>query len=105
METMPTKDVLDLLVYVSAIAVAITVGRTNIKKQTILDLQNLVTAQQQRITSLERELLEKDSRICDLEETVDGYSELVREGYLARGIRQGSGNRPAHSKNPKNRNP
>ena len=43
---------------------------------------------------------DKDSRILALEETIDGYSELVRAGHLAGGSGTRSRNRTTSSKNP-----
>lgn len=89
-----------LLALVSITAVVV-VGRSNIKKQIISDLQALVLAHEQTINRLKLENIqqradseaaakqaakdsaEKDARIQALEETIDGYSELVRAGYLA----------------------
>jgi hypothetical protein len=102
---MPTKDLLDVLVYVSALAVAITVGRTNIKKQTITDQQNLIISHERTIAQQKDEIERLCARVAHLEEVIDGYSELVRERHLAGGHRQGSGNSPAHSKGAKNRSP
>lgn len=102
---MQTKDALDILVFVSAIAVAITVGRTNIKKQTITDQQNLISSHERTIAQQRDEIERLCARVAHLEEVIDGYSELVREGYLAGGHGQGSGNSPAHSKSAKNRGP
>lgn len=102
---MPPKDILDILVYVSAIAVAITVGRTNIKKQTIADLQALTIAHEQTIVHLRSENAEQAEEIRELKETINGYSELVREGYLSGGSGQGSRNRTVAAKTTKNRTP
>lgn len=102
---MQPKDILDLLVFVSAVAVAVTVGSTNIKKQTIADLQALVQAHELTIANLKNENTEQAEEIRELRETVDGYSELVRQGYLAGGNRQSSGNSSASTKTSKNRSP
>jgi len=111
-DTMPPKDILDILVYVSAIAVAITVGRTNIKKQTIADLCLLVEAHEKTIKQLREEnqvqasvMQQQDHKIVYLEGVVYGNTQLVPGGLVAGSIRQGSGNSPVDPKTSKNRNP
>lgn len=99
------QNYIDYLAYVCAVAAAVTVGRDSLKKRTIENLTRLVATLQTRIDVLEGELEDKNERICVLEETVDGYSELVREGHLVGSGGQGSRNRTATSKNPKNRTP
>jgi hypothetical protein len=83
------------------------VGRSNIKKQIISDLQALVLAHEQTINQLKLENIqlrndsaEKDDRIGALEDTIDGYSELVRQGYIPGGSGSRGRNRPTSSKNP-----
>lgn len=102
---MKLSDYLQVLLAVCSIAAIVVVGRSNIKKQIISDLQALVLAHEQTINRLKLENLqlqqdsaEKDGRIKALEETIDGYSELVREGYLAGSGRPRSGNRSTSSK-------
>lgn len=79
---MGTKDYLEVLMLVCSIAAVVVVGRDNIKKQTISDLQALVLAHEQTINVMKEREKKKDERISALEETVDGYAELVRQGYL-----------------------
>lgn len=99
-----TPDVaLNILTCVSALALAVNVGRSNIKRTTIADLMASNTALKERVDVLEAESDLKDERILQLEETIDGYTELVRQGALARLDGTGSGNRPAHPKTTKNR--
>ena len=59
------------------------IDTTNIKKQVITDLQALVLSHQLTIENLKKQIEERDVRICELEETVDGYAELVRQGHLS----------------------
>jgi hypothetical protein len=109
---MSAKDFLEALTFVCSIAAVVVVGRSNIKKQVISDLQALVMSHEETIKNLMRQNTQlkadseaKDERICALEETIDGYSELVRTGYLLGGNGPRSGNRPAASKTTKNRTP
>jgi hypothetical protein len=83
------SDYLQALLAVCSIAALVVVGNSNIKKQVISDLQSLVMAHEQTINTLKEEntklrsdSAKKDERICALEETIDGYSELVRKGHL-----------------------
>lgn len=80
---MGVRDFLEILMLVVSITAVVAVGRNNIKKQVITDLQALVLSHQLTIENLKKQLEEKDVRICELEETVDGYAELVRQGHLA----------------------
>lgn len=105
-------DFLQALLAVCSIAAFVTVRRDTIRKKTISDLQALVLAheltnQQQahEMTQMRAELQKKDERICALEETIDGYSELVRTGYLLGGSGEAGRNRPATTKATKNRTP
>jgi len=107
---MTVKDFLETLTFVTSIAIVVVVGRSNIKKQVISDLQALVMSHEltiKRLTednaALRADSEKKDERICALEETIDGYSELVRQGYLLGGSGPRSGNRPASPKTAKNR--
>lgn len=109
---MQTKDALDILVYVCAIAVAITVGRTNIKKQTIADLLALVQTHELTIESLKEDKARQDAvirqqnnKIVYLEGVVYGNTQLVQGGSVAGGYRNSSGNSPAHPKTTKNKDP
>lgn len=109
---MSAKDFLEILTLVCSLAAVVVVGRSNIKKQVISDLQALVMAHEQTINRLKLENIqlrqdstEKDERICALEETIDGYSELVRAGYLAGSSGARSRNRPATPKGTTNRKP
>lgn len=87
---MKLTDYVQVLLALVSITAIVVVGRSNIKKQIISDLQALVLAHEQTINQLKLENIqaradnaEKDERICALEETIDGYSELVRQGHLA----------------------
>lgn len=107
---MRASDFLEILLAVCSITAVVVVGRSNIKKQVISDLQALVMSHEQTINRLKLENIqirtdsdEKDERICALEETIDGYSELVRQGYLLGSSGTRSGNRPAPPKTTKNR--
>ncbi len=102
---MQAKNFLDIVAMACALAVAVTVGRNNLKKQTIADLQALCQTLKLKVDELRAEIDQKDKRIEHLEDTVDGYAELVREGYLAGGHRQGGGNRSTSTQNSKNRSP
>jgi hypothetical protein len=104
---MKLSDYGQFLLAICSVAAIVVVGRSNIKKQIISDLQALVLAHEQTINRLKLENLqlqqdsaEKDGRIRALEETIDGYSELVRAGYLAGSGGPRSGNRSNSSKNP-----
>lgn len=108
---MNLSDGLQMLLAVCSIAAIVVVGRSNIKKQVISDLQALVLAHEQTINKLKEENAEvkaawakdsaaKDERIRILEETVDGYSELVRKGHLLGGSGARSRNRPATTQTP-----
>lgn len=90
---MTLSDFVEVLLAICSIAAVTVVGHSNIKKQVISDLQALVMAHEQTINKLKEENAEvkaawakdskaKDERIRVLEETVDGYSELVRKGHL-----------------------
>jgi hypothetical protein len=104
---MPLADYIQAVLAVCAICAVVVVGRSNYKKQVIADLQTLALAHEQTINQLKLENIQlradsaqKDERIRALEETIDGYSELVRQGYLLGSSGQGSRNRSASSKNP-----
>jgi hypothetical protein len=99
------RDYLEILMFIVSITAVVTVGRNNIKKQIITDLQALVLSHQLTIDKLKKEGEEKDVRICELEETVDGYAELVRQGYLFGSSGTRSGNSSAAAKTTKNRTP
>lgn len=99
---MKLDNYVQVLLALISITAVVVVGRSNIKKQIISDLQALVLAHEQTINrlklenlQLQQDMAEKDGRIQALEETVDGYSELVREGYLAGFGGARSRNRPA----------
>lgn len=100
---MDVKSFLEILTFVSSIAAVVVVGKSNIKKQVISDLQALVAAHEQTINQLRKDSADKDERIATLEDTIDGYSELVREGYLAGGSGPRGRNSTASSKTTKNR--
>jgi len=100
---MQPKDALDIIAYLVGIGTTVVVVRSNIKKQVISDLQALVETHEKTIKQLKQDNNEKDTRISALEETVDGYSELVREGHLLGVDRTPSRNRPTATKTTKNR--
>jgi hypothetical protein len=100
---MQPKDALDIVAYLVGIGTTVVVVRSNIKKQTIIDLQALVEVLQDKIEVLEGDVENRDVRIQQLEETVSGYSELVREGYLSGIDRPPSRNRATATKTTKNR--
>ena len=107
---MNAKDFLEVLTLACSVAAVVVVGRSNIKKQVMSDLQALVMSHEQTIAQLRQENIQlradsdkKDERICALEETIDGYSELVREGYLTGGSGPRSRNSAASAKATKNR--
>lgn len=109
---MPLSDYIQSVLAVCAICAVVVVGRSNYKKQVISDLQELALAHERTINQLKLENIqlrkdseEKDDRIRALEETIGGYSELVRAGYLLGSSGQGSGNRSAAAKTTKNRTP
>lgn len=104
---MSIRDSLEMLMFVCSITAIVVVGRSNIKKQVISDLQALVMSHEQTINRLKLENVqlradsaEKDGRICALEETIDGYSELVRAGYLAGSSGTRGRNRSTSAKTP-----
>lgn len=118
---MSIKDYLEVLTFVCSIAVVVVVGRSNIKKQVISDLQALVLAHEQTINQLKLENIQlrkdneeaaqkaardsaaKDERILALEETIDGYSDLVRKGYLLGSSGPRGRDRSTSTKTTKNR--
>jgi lipase chaperone LimK len=108
---MSLTDYVQVLLALVSITAIVVVGRSNIKKQIISDLQALVLAHEQTINQLKleniqlradsaRDNAEKDERICALEETIDGYSELVRAGYLL-----GSGGPPGRNRSTSTKAP
>lgn len=90
------KSMIDLVTIIIATGAALTINRSNVKKQTITDLKDLVEV-------LQAELEAKDRRICHLEEIIDANPELVqgRDVAWSHGPRSGDGS--AHSKTTKNR--
>lgn len=112
---MNLSDALQALLAVCSILALVVVGNSNIKKQVISDLQALVMSHEQTINILKEENTklrkdsadkeaqfqkdreEKDKRIQALEETIDGYSELVRKGHLLGSSGTRSRNRSASS--------
>lgn len=88
-----TNTILDILVGVAALAVALTVGRDNIKKRTIAELKDLVEALEKKIDGLQKTVGKLREENAELKETIDGYSELVREGHLIGGSRSRGRNR------------
>lgn len=104
---MKLTDYVQVLLALVSVTAIVVVGRSNIKKQIISDLQALVLAHEQTINrlklenlQLQQDMAEKDGRIQALEETIDGYSELVREGYLAGSSGTRSRNRSTSAKTP-----
>ena len=109
---MKLTDVAEITLAIFTIWGMISVGKSNIRKQLITDLQALVLAHEQTINSLKAENVRlradsvaKDERICALEETIDGYSELVRKGHLLGGSGPRSRNGATAPKTTKNRTP
>lgn len=100
---MQLSDTLQVLTCVSALALAVTVGRTNIKRQTIKDLQTSNSALKLRVEILESENTKLKNQVTELEETIDGYSELVRQGHVAGLHGASSGDGTAHPQGTKNR--
>lgn len=92
--------ILDILVGVAALTVALVVGRDNIKKRTIEDLQDLVEVLTLKIDSLEETVCKLRDENAELKETIDGYTELVRQGHLAGGSGARGRNRSAAAKTP-----
>lgn len=92
--------VLDILIGVAALTVALVVGRDNIKKRTIEDLQDLVEVLTLKIDSLEETVCKLRDENAELKETIDGYTELVRQGHLAGSGGPRSRNRTASTKAP-----
>ena len=90
------KDTPDLVVMVITVGVATALNRSGTKSKVIQDYKELNEVQRLKIEELEAEKKE-------LQETVDGYTKLVREGYLAGGNRQGRGDGSTHPKTTKNR--
>jgi len=90
------KSMLDIVTIIFALAAALAINRSNVKKQTIADLKDLVEVQQYKIESLEEEIEE-------LRAIVEGNPELVREGTVAWSHGARSGNSATHSKTTKNR--
>lgn len=97
------KNMIDIVTIIIATGAATAINRSSVKKQTIQDLKDLAETQQLEIDSLKRQIEEKDKRICHLEEIVDGYAELVREGHLAGSNGPRSGDGSANPKTTKNR--
>lgn len=109
---MKLQDLIEIILAAFTIGGMVVVGRSNIKKQTISDLKDLVLAHEQTINRLKLENIqlradsaEKDKRIYALEETIDGYSELVRAGYLAGSSGARSRDRTTTAKTTTNRKP
>ncbi len=75
--------ILDILVGVAALTVALVVGQDNIKKRTITELQDLVEVLTGKIDTLEKTVGKLRDENAELKDTIDGYTELVREGYLS----------------------
>lgn len=96
---------LDILVGVAAITVAVVVGQDNIKKRTITDLQDLVVVLTQKIDTLEETVNKYIEENQELKETIDGYTELVREGYLTGFGRPRGRNSSTSAKTTTNRKP
>ena len=102
---MLAHNILDILVGVAVLTVALVVGQDNIKKRTIRELQDLVKVLTRKIDTLEKTVDKLRDENVELKETIDGYTELVREGYLSgfRGSR--SRNSSATTKTTTNRKP
>lgn len=92
--------VLDILVGVAALTVALVVGRDNIKKRTIEDLQDLVETLTLKIVNLEKTVCQLRDENAELKETIDGYTELVRQGHLTGSSGSRGRNRATPAKTP-----
>jgi hypothetical protein len=97
--------ILDILVAVAALTVAVVVGRDNIKKRIITELRDLVKVLTTKVDTLEETVGKLRYENAELKETVDGYSELVREGYLSGFSRPRGRNSSATTKSTTNRKP
>lgn len=95
-----TSTILDVLVGAAALAVALTVGRDNIKKRTIAELKDLVEALEKKIDGLQKTVSKLLNENTELKETIDGYSDLVREGHLVGSSRARSRNHSTTSQTP-----
>jgi hypothetical protein len=102
---MQAVNFVNLIALACAIAAAVTVGRRTLLKQTISAQADLITALQNENAQLKDHSNQQDRRIEVLEAIVRANPGLVGSGHLASGVREGRGNRPTHSKSPKNRNP
>ena len=91
---------LEILLAVCSLTAAVVVGRSSVKKHLIADLQALVLVHEQTIKQMKKDGALKDERIRVLEETVNGYAELVRQGYLTGGSGPRSRNRSTSAKTP-----
>jgi len=86
-----TKDLIDIAAYACALAAAITVGRNNLKKQTIADQAAFITALEKKVLLLERQNEEQGKRISCLEGKLNGDAGLVEGRPVAHGHGTGSG--------------
>jgi len=90
------KSTIDIVTIIIATGAAVSINRSNVKKQTIGDLKDLVEVQQLKIESLEEEVEE-------LREIVAANPELVQSRNVAGVHRPRSGNSSTHSQTTKNR--
>lgn len=74
---MHLSEALQYVAYSAAIAVSVTVGKSNLKKQTIADQSAL-------IDTLKEQLADRESHIEHLEARLERYAKLVGEGPVAR---------------------
>lgn len=74
---MHLTEALQYVAYSAAIAVSVTVGSANLKKQTIADQSALIQA-------LEAQLSDKEKHIKNLEAALEQHTKLVGEGPVAR---------------------
>lgn len=93
---MQPKDALDIIAYLVGIGTTVVVVRSNVKKQIIEEQKLLIEAHEKTINQLKK-------RVAYLEEVVDGYTDMVREGHLSGIDRPSSRNRTAATKATKNR--
>lgn len=99
---MGVRDYLEVLMLACSITAVLVVGRNNIKKQIITDLQALVLSHQLTIDQLTKDLAaskareaQKDERIAALEDIIDGRPNMVRQGHHSGSGGSRGRNRPA----------
>lgn len=100
---MHAKDALDIVAYLVGVGTTVVVVRSNIKKQTIDDLQDLVEVLQGQVAALRDENSEQAQEIRELKEALYGTTTVVHEGHRTGKRGQGSRNSTASPKTTKNR--